>query len=845
MVAFSVEKVGSRDMALTTAGLTNGGLTAHYQIKYDDSLSAADGRDRANALIAVCEAYFTQMTNWFGGIALPYAIPYEVDIMPGGGWSAGWGDGPPITLVPGNGASIDLVRFLLVAEVTEMFMLEQGLGWSPLASSEGSAGEGLSHFLATQLLISIGSPLRPAALADLWLDSPRDDYVNNVDFSDNSNSPKSACAVLFLYYLSTQLGFDATTIVGAGAQELAGVYANLTGDSGNPFPFFKHLLDAAFPSQTTSAVPGPNRDDPFPLGSLAFWGDKSTFGKDEVSDAVNSSSGLFPKALWLVLEGFSVQALAGATPVLSGAALGFSGISITPNASGPELEVPANPLMPQRIRFPFDIGFQASSELAFPASGDPPLELELDATITVRGRPFTAATDLEFVAGADPYFTNIDPAQDNVFYLSQDLRVFTATPSLNATPVPGGPSFGPDTVAGAYTYIQQLISHLNGAYSDPSGTDPFDPASHVLPGQSGALTGDSSVTPLTFSGFFVPHVNYNFALARVRLRGSQGAAGAANNVRVFFRLWSTQSADTDYQPSSTYASHLDAANLPDWPLPPADSHTIPFFATSNSPNFSDPGNPELGTAGVNNQTITITTGHSRWAYFGCFLNIYDTSNTVNGSPVQALMAGTHHCIVAQIAYDGAPIVNANGVTMSPENSDKLAQRNLQITHSDNPGAEATHRIPQTFDIRPSAALTQNLHDFTGYPDELMIDWGATPPGSVASIYWPQVNASQVLALASRLYATHELTAADANTLRCPVSRGVSYVPIPPGTSERIAGLFIVDLPPTVVKGQEFNIVIRRVASRAMHTRIPERGPQTPRLGDAAVVRAAGRPDAAV
>ena len=53
--------------------------------------------------------------------------------------------------------------------------------------------------------------------------------------------------------------------------------------------------------------------------------------------------------------------------------------------------------------------------------------------------------------------------------------------------------------------------------------------------------------------------------------------------------------------------------------------------------------------------------------------------------MQTLLAGTHHCLVAEIAYDDAPIVNANGVTMSPENSDKLAQRNLQVTHSDNPG----------------------------------------------------------------------------------------------------------------------------------------------------------------
>ena len=216
-------------MALIATGLTNGGRTTHYQIKYDDSLSATDGRDRANALIAVCENDFNQMTNWFGGISLPYSIPYEVQINPGPGASASWGSGPPISLVPGNGASLDIVRYLLVAEVTEMFMLQQGLGWSPLASSEGTAGEGLSHFLATQLLMLIGSPLRPSSIAGLWLNSPRQDFVNNVDFSDNANDPKTGCAVLFLWYLFSQLNFNVNAIVAAGNSELSGVFRNLTG----------------------------------------------------------------------------------------------------------------------------------------------------------------------------------------------------------------------------------------------------------------------------------------------------------------------------------------------------------------------------------------------------------------------------------------------------------------------------------------------------------------------------------------------------------------------------------------------------------------------------------------
>jgi hypothetical protein len=550
---------------------------------------------------------------------------------------------------------------------------------------------------------------------------------------------------------------------------------------------------------------------------IYFVNDKSTFGKDEVADVIADSAGRFSNAFWVVLEGFTIDQLSidqpsPLTPVLSGAFSSLTGVTITPNSSGPEYELPSDLYTPQRIRFPFDIQFTLGALASFPNAGDPPAEEVLNATMTIGAATVSAVTLFELVAGADPYFTNVDPTQDNVFWLSQDLRVFSAAPGINNTPVPGGPTFGTDSVAGAYSYIQSLLTYLNTNYKNPSGTDPF---AALLPGQAGALTGDSSVTPISVSWGFPPLIaaNYNFAVARVRFRGSTGPPGAANNVKVFFRLWSTQSADTDYDAGSTYLSNVDANNLPDSPLPAADSHTIPFFATGNSPNFSDPNNPEYGTSGVNNRTIQIDSGDSVWAYFGCFLNVYDTANVVNGSAVQALLNGTHHCIVAQIAYDDAPIVNANGVTMNPENCDKLAQRNLQVTLSENPGAVDTHRIPQTFDLRPSIPVSQTPGALLDYPDELMINWGNTPEGSIANIYWPQVDTSQVLQLASKLYNTHLLTAPDHNTVQCRVTKGVTYIPIPTGKGENFAGLLTVDLPPTVVKGQEFNIIVRRVTTR--------------------------------
>jgi hypothetical protein len=195
---------------------------------------------------------------------------------------------------------------------------------------------------------------------------------------------------------------------------------------------------------------------------------------------------------------------------------------------------------------------------------------------------------------------------------------------------------------------------------------------------------------------------------------------------------------------------------------------------------------------------------------------------INGHPIQTLLNGTHHCLVAEIASDEAPILNSSTVTLSPENSDKLGQRNLQFTASDNPGGAASHRIPQTFDVRPSLALIDAPGTLLNYPDELMIDWGNTPVGSTANIFWPQVNASDVLALAAKLYSHSELSSSDPHTISCPVTGGVTYVPIPPGSGDNFAGLLTIDLPTTVVAGQEFNVVVRRITTRRDVQTIPGR-----------------------
>jgi hypothetical protein len=535
-----------------------------------------------------------------------------------------------------------------------------------------------------------------------------------------------------------------------------------------------------------------------PTGSATFWVDKNTFGWDEVQDIINAGGGTVQKAFWLVVEGFSedsFNALNAGVATPTGPFASLQGVTIAQNPDI-DFENGTDPSAQQRIRIPFDITFTHPNQSDFNGS-----TYALNCWLTLNGNkvPTTdTSTQFELLAGADPYFTNIDPSQNNVFYLSQDLRVFTATPQLNSIPVPGGPTFSGSGSGAAYSYVQSLLTWLNANYNDPGGTDPFN---SVLPGQVGAYSGDSSVTPYTiqFSGIFPEFFeNYNFAIARVRMRGTAGPAGKADNVRVFFRLWTSETADTDYQPSTTYASTLDVAGDPGSPNVGAGQTTIPFFATGDLGS-----NTDYNTAGVNNRPIEIPAAppgrDSIWVYYGCFLNLYDPNNKVSGQQVQAWLTGTHHCIVAQIAYDGSPLFTGE----TPETSNRLAQRNLQVTHSDNPGPASTHRIPQTFNIRPTATAQSDV-------DELMIDWGVIPKGSTASIYWPQVKASDIIALASAMYPVNTLTAADPHTIQCKVTGGVTYIPIPKGVGQDFAGLLTVDLPTTVVTGQEFNVVVRRV-----------------------------------
>jgi hypothetical protein len=183
------------------------GSTAHFVVYYDPALSS-DGKSCADGVLATCENDYNQTSVWFGGINSPL-LPVNIIIAPldpshqgqGGAYHYGCNavdlycdlkDVPAL--------DINLTRMLLVAELVEVFEAAQNVGWDCGASN----GEGLSRVLATALY---PSELNGYTTAAAWLDTPdRPDWVNNTNSTD-TDSTSNGCAVLFLNYLNTQLGF--------------------------------------------------------------------------------------------------------------------------------------------------------------------------------------------------------------------------------------------------------------------------------------------------------------------------------------------------------------------------------------------------------------------------------------------------------------------------------------------------------------------------------------------------------------------------------------------------------------------------------------------------------------
>lgn len=247
---------------MAAPGFTDLPSTQHFAFEYNNALNANDATKLGQALAATAERDFATMTFWFSGAAPSGPIDTKINVGSGGASNDNVNN---INLRLGATADFDLARFTLVAEVMEIFMATNPSGWKPGDSS----GEGLSQLGAFTMYPDQLSDLNGPAV---WLDTSvsstpaqpsRPDFVNTTEPFDG-NFVSFGCALLFLYFLRSQLGFSMKAIISAHASTLEGVYANLTKDH-TAFPIFANLLEGAFPSGTPCGLVG--SANPFPLPS--------------------------------------------------------------------------------------------------------------------------------------------------------------------------------------------------------------------------------------------------------------------------------------------------------------------------------------------------------------------------------------------------------------------------------------------------------------------------------------------------------------------------------------------------------------------------------------------------
>ena len=562
-----------------------------------------------------------------------------------------------------------------------------------------------------------------------------------------------------------------------------GDYDGLSGNAGTFFPCwtdFRNGVEEIW-SARLSLIPK----------QASFAMDRSSFGQDEVNAMLVQANPFdVSPAFYVIVDGFTPAELGITAGDLSGAPGTVPAFSQAPATNGIAIGAPTqlvadDPSLPAGVvqRFTWRYPISITSDAAFTA---PLVNVALTASIG----GVTANAILELRQEPNPY--EID---GQTVWLSTDLRVFQVKDGQTRF----GATLSGSSLSTASNFITQVISNLN---SGSTGGQTFD----GLPSASGEV----ALYQTDSSGAAV----FTFAVARVRYRALVDDAQA---VRVFFRMFPALTVSLAYDPATTYRTFSDGVlNGQKIPLLGRTNNnilSIPCFAAQRVDSASVSMTTQTDPANVRT-LVHDASGAEVESFFGCILDVNQSAQAVfplnpsSDGPfggtlqsVLSLVRNAHQCLVAEIAFD-PDAINAGS---TPASSDKLAQRNLSLVASDNPGEAASRRIPNTFEVRPTPAL----HAAAGFHDELMIDWGSVPDGSIARIYLPDTAPDEVLDLAKRLYRAGRLQRIDGHTLQCRAG-GITYLPVPAGAQINHAGLLTFDLPAGVKQGQSFHAVVRQL-----------------------------------
>jgi hypothetical protein len=525
----------------------------------------------------------------------------------------------------------------------------------------------------------------------------------------------------------------------------------------------------------------------------------SNFTVGEVTAQQNlTGAGNFNDALYIEVEGFSQNDIGSTVPNVAPPINGLTYVSTGP---GSPSDSTLPPDQPQRWTFPFQAQFNGSG--MFTSSDQ---TIVVSAQFTAAGKTVTGNAQIVLQQTPNPYMLHGGSGSGSEWYLSVDIKVFQLKAGDKMFGLTAGQGTSPQN--GATTWIQKTIHNLN---TDPAGLGPeFD-----------ALRSDEDTAALNLlqtdnSGNNI----YNFALARVRYQDTQSAP----SVSVFFRMFAAQQVATTYDPTTTYKSYTSGSTIvPVLGVQGDEIVTIPFFAAprvNSAHALSGQADPK-NTHNINPDPL----GAEVDTFYGCWLDINQPNDLrfpdrmVGNTPadyaygpygsfnnlvsILQLVRSQHQCLVCEVSFAPDPIT----VGDDPSNTDKLAQRNLAFVSSANPGVDPSRLIPQTFELKPSPGTFK----LDQKPDELVIDWGNVPRGSVAEIYLPQTTSAAILAWAAKLYTTHNLKASDPHTIQVNAA-GTTYIPITKGTAVNLAGLLSVQLPAGVSKGDSYEVVVRQITS---------------------------------
>ena len=518
------------------------------------------------------------------------------------------------------------------------------------------------------------------------------------------------------------------------------------------------------------------------IKNLFFIIDRNTISDDEVEAMLLSGSpARISDAFYIVVDGYSPNQLGFTSATMQHQPT----LNVSPSVSGMttltadriEFEYPTHLNRRQRLTWVYNIDFTNIS--GFTANR---------RTITVQATMDTevGSGTLYLIKQANPY-----EVDGSVSWLSTDLRVFQVKT--------GETRFGVTMGSDPNSFISQVITKLNNNTAGQT----FD-----------SISTNQQTSRLELSGTVGGMAVYNFSIAKVRYRST---VLDAQDVRVFFRLFPWATTSVEYNQATGYR-RLQSGN-----------RVVPLLGNKNNEVTSIPcfASPRINSASAsmttqtdapNVQTIAKdNSGAEVDQYFGCWLDINRTQQhfplqvtstnrdgpyTSSRKSIQDLVRGEHQCLVAEIAFLPAPAQPGS----TPSKSDKLAQRNLAIVETANPGLNLSRRIPQTFEIQPTSSALDH--------DELMIDWGNVPVGSIATIYMPGINSSEVLTLSSRKYRHHRLKRIDEHTVKFETG-GITYLPIP-FTDGTFPGLLTVDLPEGIKNGEVFKVIVRQVSSIRQH-----------------------------